>query len=79
MKNILIAVVIFTLSSPAFSAKWNQLKGDDLKAIHTDTVITGNWKGTKYTNHYCADGRSFQKFGSNEVTLRAITEVAPKN
>lgn len=73
MKKLTIAALMVVLSTPAFAAKWNQLTGDALKAAHEDTVITGNWKGTKYTTHYCADGRSFQKFGSGEIKARIVT------
>ncbi len=73
MKRILVTIVIFALSSPVFAAKWNQLKGDELKDVYQNTVMTGHHKGTKYTVHNCADGRSFMKFGSDEMKERIQT------
>jgi len=61
MRNIILATAIPCLSPPpVFAAKWNQLSGDELRALHEGTAITGNWKGTKYTQHNCGDGRSIQ-------------------
>lgn len=74
MSRIFLAVVIAALSTtPTFAAKWNQLKGDELKAVHNGTVTTGYWKKQKYTTHYCTDGRSFQKFGKDKVKERELT------
>jgi len=73
MKRLLITFVILTLSSPVFAAKWNQVTGDDLKALYQDTVMTGYHKGNKLTVHNCADGRSFMKYGSTEIKERIQT------
>ncbi len=74
MKRILVSFIILALSSPVIAAKWNQVTGEDLKTLYTDTVMTGRHKGTKFTVHNCADGkRSFMKFGSDDIKERIQT------
>lgn len=74
MKRILVTIVIIALSSPVFAAKWNQVTGDDLKALYNGTVMTGKNKGTKFTVHNCADGkRSFMKYGNDDIKERVQT------
>ena len=78
MKRILMSCVIFTLCTPAFAAKWNQVTGDDLKALYSNSVLMGEYKGTKYTIHNCADGlHSTMKFGKDPIKERVITYPEP--
>lgn len=72
MKRILITIVIFTLSSSVFAAKWNQVTGDELIALYESSVMTGYAKSTKFTIHNCG-GRSFIKFGTNKKKERVQT------
>ena len=75
MKNIFKVIIMGTLLivSVSYAAKWNQLTGEELKALYQDTVMTGHHKGTKYTIHNCTDGRSFMKFGAADIKERVQT------
>lgn len=74
MKRILVTVVAITLTSPVFAAKWNPVTGDDLKSLLTGTVLTMNYKGSKFTLHNCADGTSsFMKVNKDEPYKRTYT------
>ena len=75
MKSIIILSLIVLSVAPgsSYAAKWNQLTGDELKALYQDTVMTGYHKGTKYTIHNCTDGRSFMKFGAADIKERIQT------
>lgn len=74
MKQILLILALMTLSFPSFAAKWNQLTGDELKAVYDGTVLVGFNKGTKYTIHNCKGGaRSIIQYGDSAQKERVQT------
>ncbi len=80
MKNALVFLVTLSLSMPAFAAKWNQLTGDELRAMYDGTVMSGHYKGNKFTIHNCVGAeRSIVKYqGGKKKTVYKPTLRAKK-